>query len=398
MEDTKNYGVHRMKNKELMTKKLETAEMMYYSRELVHLKVPKEINYLIYTIGTIFVAVLILCFAVKINDVVKVRGWVRAKENNSEVRNVLSGTITQINYEPNQFVKAGDVLLCLDDSQYKNIIGIQKAEEKKLEEELYCANALKDAMESGKNNFKDEIYASAKINEYLKTVSYLKKQINIAKYKYDYEEKLPETMKNYRYVKEASMEYNLKLSELEKFKADTKADTEEKIKNLSVELEKLQQEIKKTEKEYSFLKIKAPVSGYIQETSSLNCGDYISAGQNLVNIIPTDANDFKVELAIPTKDIGEITEGMKVKFRLSAFPFFEYKGAEGNIFAIDPDIRKNEGNQYVYCVYSDIDKISFKSSEGKVFPLRSGIEVDGRIILDRISIAAYLLRKVGFVR
>ena len=49
---TKNYGGHNMKQKQLV---LEHKNMMYYSRELVHLCVPKEITVMFYTIVSLVV-------------------------------------------------------------------------------------------------------------------------------------------------------------------------------------------------------------------------------------------------------------------------------------------------------------------------------------------------------
>ena len=44
-----------------------------------------------------------------------------------------------------------------------------------------------------------------------------------------------------------------------------------------------------------------------------------------MNIVPNDNENFRVEIQISPKDMGKITEGKKVKYRLSAFPFYEYQ-------------------------------------------------------------------------
>ena len=106
---------------------------------------------------------------------------------------------------------------------------------------------------------------------------------------------------------------------------------------------------------------------------------------------------FRVEMQISPKDMGKIKSGLKVKYRLSAFPFFEYKGAEGIITAVDPDIRSGNNGLLYYIVYADLDRVVFKNRHGDSFPVRSGLETDARIVLETESIIYYILRKIDFL-
>jgi len=83
---------------------------------------------------------------------------------------------------------------------------------------------------------------------------------------------------------------------------------------------------------------------------------------------------------------------------LRRFLFFEFRGAEGKIISIDPDIRQNDSKQFVYLVYSDIDKTSFKNYAGEEYPLRSGIEVDARIVMNKIQLLSFIFRKMGYIK
>lgn len=160
---------------------------------------------------------------------------------------------------------------------------------------------------------------------------------------------------------------------------------------------KKKQNLDTLDNQYVFLEIKAPMSGYIQEISSLNVGDYLEANTNVLNIIPNDNENFRVELRITPKDMGKIAIGQKVKYRLSAFPYFEYRGAEGKITSIDPDIRTvAEGNNVFYSVYADIDRVNFSNRQGDSFPIRAGLETDVRIVMDRKPIIYFILKKLDF--
>lgn len=377
---------------------LEHSDMMVYSREVIDLQIPKEMNTTFYSMLVFFALLFTGLFTVKINDVIKVPGIVRSLENNSEVHNVISGTITSKNYNSNQFVQKDQVLLTIDDSQYISQKAILTTELENANHEKQYLETLLEAIKSNEVLLTEDEYIDAKVTDYFKNIDYLKRQVDLYAVQYTFEKEMPETLKNSKSLKEVYYQYKLKKDELEKFQTDTLAQSIEQLQKIDGQISSLNQQIIQLDSKNSHLVLKAPVSGYVQELSSLNTGDYIEEGRKILRIIPLENPEFKVELSVPTKDIGEITEGMEVKYRLSAFPFFEYKGAEGKIKTIDPDIRQDTSNKLVYCVYSDIDKISFKNNQGKEYPLRSGIEVDARIVLNKITIASYIFRKMGFIK
>lgn len=385
-----------MKNNKQIS--LEHSDLMFYSKELIQLKTPHELNVIFYSILIFFICIFISIFFIKIDNVVKVNGIIRTKDNNSEIKNVIDGTITSINYKPNQFVNEGDILLTLDDKEYQVVINLFESELENNKREIKCTKALLDYFETNINSYKDDEYINSKINSYQKTINYYKQQLQIYSYQYENEKNLPEAIKTPKNEKQALMEYTLCKEEYEKFKADVKSSTLETYKNLCLQNESLQQQYNQAQKKYSYLKIKAPVSGYIQEISSLNKGDYIFENQQILKIIPANQNDYRVELFIPPKNIGEISEGMHVKYRLSAFPFFEYRGAGGVITNMDPDIREDNFNNLVYCVYSDLDKTKFTNYKGTEYPVRAGIEVDARIVLEKITLVSYIFRKMGYLK
>lgn len=385
-----------MKNKEII---LEHGNMMYYSREILNLEIPKEVNTVFYTIVVIVCLLLFSLSTVKINEVVKVAGVIRTKENNSKVSNVISGKIKTINYKPDQFVQEGTILYTLDDDIY---LSLKKDLEYQLadnERKTYCIEKLLESFHSEKNMIsREELYVYSQLDEYLKTLSYMNQQIEILESKYLFENKQPEVLRNQRSIDEAFLNYKLSLEEREKFKSSFLADVAQRRENLRLENDRFRQELVRLEEQYSFLVVKAPITGYVQEVSSLNIGDYVFANQEILNIVPKDNQNYKVELYIPSKNIGKIVPGLNVKLRLSAFPFYEFKGAEGKIEIIDPDVRKASSGNVYYCVYTDIDRISFSSKKKGTYFLRPGIEVDARIVLERITLLTYLLKKMDFIK
>lgn len=385
-----------MKNKMLV---LEHGNKMFYSKEIIQLKVPKEISLLFYTIVAMVLLVLTLCIGCRVNDVIRVRGRIRTQTNNSTVKNVLPGKIERIFYTPEQFVEKDELLFTIDGERYKTLETELQGRRKNCLEQLECMDMLLEGIETGrKQAHVGNILADSKLNEYFENLDYFRKQIGILEYKVLKERNQPVSFYNKQNADEAEMNYSLCMAELNKYKAAFLADVVQKKNSYELELEGIEQELIRTLEQAEFLEVRAPVSGFVQEVSLLNKGDYLSADQVVLVIVPDDSKNFRVEMSVPTKDIGEIVPGMTVKYRLSAFPFYEYKGAEGKILAVESDVRDGNNGSVYYRVYSDIDRTLFTSRHGDSYLLKAGIEVDARIIKERISVMHFICRKLDFMQ
>ena len=358
---------------------------------------PAEIRILLYSIIAFFVAVIYVIVFGKIDDVVKVKGIIRTKENVSTVKNVISGKIIEKSFMPGQKVNKGDFLYSVDPSIYKAQKDSLTSEKNNLKERL---NGLEQVLESYKSNKnlvnKNNLVAHSRYQSFLNNVEKLEIQKNIAYEALKDEKNLPENLRNPQVIKQKQMQYDYNIKNLESYKADFYNSIIEERDKLELSFFNDIQELQKLESSFEFLKVYAPVSGFIQELSNLNLGDYIVSGESVLNIIPNDSENFRVEMMVLPKDMGKITTGLKVKYRLSAFPYFEYKGAEGKIVAVDPDIRSS-GNQLYYTVYADINRVVFENRHGDSFPIRAGLDTTCRIVMKNDSILFFLLKKLDFL-
>ena len=371
---------------------------MVYSKEFLQLKVPSEIRVLLYSILTLFITAMVLLFVGRIDDVIKVSGIVRTEENVSSVKNVIAGKIIEKNFKPGQKVTKGDFLYKIDPSIYDSQRETLLSERNNLEERLQGLEELSLSYYKNKNmvNKSNEV-AYTRYESYRTNVEKLLIQKKISYQSFLDEKNLPESLRNQKNIKQKTLEYEYYSKNLESYRADFINSINQEKNEVALEFSKVVQEIQKLDSQYEFLKVYAPVDGFVQEIASLNLGDYLESGANVLNIIPNDEKNFRVEMQISPKDMGKIKSGLKVKYRLSAFPFFEYKGAEGIITAVDPDIRSGNNGLLYYIVYADLDRVVFKNRHGDSFPVRSGLETDARIVLETESIIYYILRKIDFL-
>lgn len=371
---------------------------MKVSREFFQMEIPKELSRTIYLIVAICLIILGIIIFGQVDDVIKTNGFVRTKENVSSVKNVISGKIVELNYKPGQKVYEGDILYKIDSSSYEAQRNMLCYEIEDLENKIKGLNSLITSFYADKNLCdENDVLALSRFEAYLKNKDVLEIKVNIAEKEYNFEVQKPQVVYN---PYEAGMKLetlNLAKADLNSFKTNFIANINSELNDKTILLYEKKQNLDTLDNQYVFLEIKAPMSGYIQEISSLNVGDYLEANTNVLNIIPNDNENFRVELRITPKDMGKIAIGQKVKYRLSAFPYFEYRGAEGKITSIDPDIRTvAEGNNVFYSVYADIDRVNFSNRHGDSFPIRAGLETDVRIVMDRKPIIYFILKKLDF--
>ena len=372
---------------------------MKYSREFFQMEIPKELSLIVYVILSICtIAISVIIFG-RIDYVIKTGGIVRTRDNVSSVNNVIAGKIVELNYKPGERVYKNDVLYKIDSTTYEAQRSMLIYEQDDFEKKLKGLETLVLSYNANLNLCdKEDALSYSRFDAYLKNKEVLEIKTEIAEREYQFENTKPKTIRNSYEVETKLKTYNLSLADLNSFKSNFIANINSEINETLIAIYECKQNLAKLDNQNMFLEIKAPMDGYIQEIASLNVGDYLEANSKVLNIVPNDNENFRVEIRILAKDMGKIMIGQKVKYRLSAFPYFEYKGAEGSITSIDPDIRtSSEGNRMYYSVYADIDRIAFSNRHGDSFPIRAGLETDVRIVMERKTILYFILKKLDFI-
>ncbi|MDX2159192.1 MAG: HlyD family type I secretion periplasmic adaptor subunit [Hyphomicrobiaceae bacterium] len=100
--------------------------------------------------------------------------------------------------------------------------------------------------------------------------------------------------------------------------------------------ERLEQEIIKAKSRSERTKLKAPITGTVQQLDVTSLGQVVSSGQAIMSIVPTDSL-LEVEAMIANKDIGFVKPGQAVTVKVEAFPFTRYGTIEGEVVKVSTD-------------------------------------------------------------
>lgn len=397
-------------------------------------------------ISIIFIAILWSCIA-KIDIIAVSQGKIVPIGNTKIIQSHIDGTIKSINVKDGTFVKKDDILIELED---QSILAEQSLLIKKLEAEtikLRRSNSILEYIDSGKiiePNYKDiktvnheiqkllfleeqkKLESSLKmledsldqkkyeltsiknnIQHYKKTLDIMKdkaRRIKIlldkdmaSKMEYlEFEEKKIREQNELDTLisKEKQINSNIKeiKEKIELTKIENKKEHLLQVENSFNLINSINEEINKNEVLLKYSKIKAPVSGIVQDLKFHTIGGVIEMAQETMKIVEENS-DIEVETFILSKDIGFIKKGLPVEIKLDSFLFTKYGTIKGIVQNVAEDALTDEKLGLVYKAKIKLEdkKINI---DGKFVSLSYGMGVITEIKTGKRTVLEYFLSPI----
>jgi membrane fusion protein, hemolysin D len=114
------------------------------------------------------------------------------------------------------------------------------------------------------------------------------------------------------------------------------ADQTQKLAEAERKRDRPSQELIKAQSKNERTRLRAPVSGIVQQLAVTTIGQVVTSGQSLMTIVPPDV-DLEVEAMILNKDVGFVRAGQPAVIKVEAFPFTRYGTIDGTVSKISPD-------------------------------------------------------------
>jgi len=183
--------------------------------------------------------------------------------------------------------------------------------------------------------------------------------------------------------------------ESEKYINNELSQTQSQIKEKEDQLKEYTSQLKESDIKLQNYVIKAQLNGYIHYISPLNTNDVLQAGTEVIKINADEANQLKIELYIPSKEISNIAEDQTVKVHSYSLPYQEYGFIESKVNSLDVDSSMTEDNSGSYYKAEIlIDKKTLKGNDGKEAELKIGMPIEGQIITEQKSYLQLFLEKL----
>lgn len=248
--------------------------------------------------------------------------YVRA--NNSTLGSRVAGHIAKIIPADNTLVKAGDVVLQIDDGDYK--IAVNSARAKIATQEATIARIGKQIVAQGAQVAQAQAQLlSAQAAATRSDLDYTRQQtLNTRGFA---SQATFETSQASRDQAAASLQAGRAAVEAARESVEvTKAQQME----ARAQLDELKAVLAKAERDLDFTQVRAPVDG-VFSNRIVNIGDFVNVGQRLVNVVPLagvyiDANFKETQL-------GRVQPGQKVKITVDAY---SGRTIEGEVDSLSP--------------------------------------------------------------
>lgn len=136
----------------------------------------------------------------------------------------------------------------------------------------------------------------------------------------------------------------------------------------------------------------APTDGIINQVMVSTIGGVVDSGMPIVELVPLD-DTLLVEAEVQPQDIAFLRPGQNARVKLTAYDFARYGALEGSLENISADAILNDQEQYVYVIQVRTEENSLPSDEGKL-PILPGMVAEVDILNGKKSIMRYLMSPV----
>jgi len=137
------------------------------------------------------------------------------------------------------------------------------------------------------------------------------------------------------------------------------------------------------------------MSGIVKNISVTTLGAVTQAGQELMQIVPTD-DKVEIKGFIDPKDIGLVEPGQNARISLTAFDPSKYGFLTGELKDISADaIFREETRSYMYEITTTVNSDSLTDDSGATIEILPGMIAQINIIRGQRSILDYLWQPIS---
>lgn len=189
---------------------------------------------------------------------------------------------------------------------------------------------------------------------------------------------------------------DLAANEITKYKMDTLVQLDDSTKLNEQKIDELKTNIETLKFNIDKSTVKATIDGVVNIKNDIAKGQLAPIGQEVLAVIPQDNSQYKVQLYVSNKDIAGMKIGEKIKYHFEALPYKEYGELNGTItdIATDATVDQKTGVSY-YLVESEIENKPLFSYKGEKGELKIGMTCEAQVITKQKKILYYLLEKIN---
>lgn len=304
----------------------------------------------------------------ELEEITRGQGRVIPASREQVVQSLDSGILQEMLVREGDAVKAGQVLLRMDDSRAGPIF--REAREKTIALSAMAARLRAEAFGSALE-FPEEVLNSPEIvarerqafqarrqalNEQIRAIEESISSNAAAARAVQQELAMTEPLVRQGVMSEVEvLRLRRQLADMDRQRADLRGQIVERrnryLTDANNELSRVESELAQTRenaagREDSLLRtvVRAPMDGIVKNVQINTVGGVIQAGQNILEIVPTQ-DEMLVEAFVRPIDVAFLYVGQPATVKLTAFDFNRFGGFEGVLEHLSPDTLRDERNR-----------------------------------------------------
>ncbi|MBL4603823.1 MAG: HlyD family type I secretion periplasmic adaptor subunit [Emcibacteraceae bacterium] len=136
----------------------------------------------------------------------------------------------------------------------------------------------------------------------------------------------------------------------------------------------------------------APTDGVINQVMVTTIGGVVNSGMPIIELVPLD-DTLLIEAEVQPSDIAFLRPGQLARVKLTAYDYSRYGSLDGTVENISADAILNDQDQYMYVIQIRTTENSLASDDGAL-PILPGMVAEVDILNGKKTIMAYLMNPV----
>lgn len=169
-------------------------------------------------------------------------------------------------------------------------------------------------------------------------------------------------------------------------------DTRKELSEVNAEIARLQAQQIEFKDKVDRTMVKSPVNGIVQKLFIHTLGGVVKPGADLVEVVPTSEKLY-LEVKIKPSDIAFIHPGAEAMVKVSAYDFAIHGGLIGNVINISPDTITDKKDNTFYLIHIATKK-NYLGTEEHPLKIIPGMTVSVDIVTGKKTIMQYILKPI----
>lgn len=361
-------------------------------------------------LAVFLVVLLVWAYNSNVEEVTRGQGSVIPSSREQIIQSLDPGTLSEMLVKEGDLVEKGQVLLRLDDTRSSAVLRESQAKVESLEAvtarlqaEAYGTSLIFPENLSDKVIKREKSFYIAKKRSLEQSIRGLRR----SKALLDREIRISApivaqgAMSEVELLRMKRQSSELQLQILEKQNHYTTQANDELVKaqsELAQARENMAVRADPVERSY----IRAPLKGIVKNIRINTIGGVISAGQDIMEIVPFD-DELIIEAYISPRDVGYVSIGMDAVVKLTAYDYAIYGGLTGKVILLSPstlrdekrasNLNLNQGEAY-YKVLVKTNDNTLTDRNGKALTILPGMGATVDIKTGEKTIFQYLIKPI----